>query len=117
MKNLFINDYVFGGFSRLLNEIIETTTNYADENSYQMFSTTDGWVILIDVVGVDKEAISLEFEDGHLKVKSECEPFPVNHVFALGKDVNVENIDAYYSDGLLKLNLPKANSQKNININ
>lgn len=94
---------------------IETVKN-SDGVDFQLYSSVEGWVLQIDAAGLSKEDMSLEYEDGELKVSSEDENFGFQKSFMLGKDVDPEKISARFENGILELTLPKTNNKKSINI-
>jgi len=82
----------------------------------------------IDVPGLKKENIKINYEDGYLEIegKQEFNSFEetkdfihkerqsetVSRSYYVGKEINEEEIKAELKDGVLKLNVPKKEEQK-----
>jgi HSP20 family molecular chaperone IbpA len=58
----------------------------------------------------------IKFENGILHLASKSPDFELNKKLVIGKDVDVERIDARFENGVLGLQLPKASNCKTINI-
>ena len=90
--------------------------------------TKDGFEVKAELPGMKKDDIKIEFEDGVLTLtgerKSEKEDKDKNfyrmerrygkfqRCFALPKNVKVDEIKASYKDGVLTVNIPKAEEAK-----
>lgn len=117
-RSSLFNANVLGNFSQMVNQALQSieTVKNSDEVDFQLYSSDEGWVLQIDAAGLSKEDMSLEYEDGELKVSSEDENFGFQKSFMLGKDVDPEKISARFENGILELTLPKTNNKKSINI-
>lgn len=89
--------------------------------------TDENYRIVADVPGADREAIDIAFEDQVLTLDVKVKPrYPERNEFAsrefgvgnyhrrfrIGDDVDVEKIDAEYSQGVLNVVLPKKHTAK-----
>lgn len=100
-----------------------------DEETYfqpacELEETDSHYVLNVDVPGIPKKDIQIEFKDNQLYVSgerksekkgatfSERSYGKFQRVFTLPKDVNSEKIEARYVDGVLTLEIPKAESAK-----
>lgn len=117
LYDVFFNDGRHARTNLLKTDIVE------DQDSYTLF---------IDMPGVKKENIKLDFNDNYLKVSyKENENVNENKKYLrrerffgsfsrsyLFNDIDVNNIEAYYNDGVLKVVLHKRaeNSVKAIEI-
>ena len=84
--------------------------------SVDIYETEGEFVIEAEVPGTAKDRIAVELEKDVLEVKAEAQhgSEKVTYVrrFKVGQSVNNEKIEANYKDGLVRLNLPKAENQK-----
>lgn len=96
--------------------------------------TDQHYEIVLDLPGIDPEAVNVEMKHGDLWVTGErqwcdesndknwlsreCSYGRFQRMFRLGDGVDTENIDAEYKDGLLRVTVPKSESirPKKINI-
>jgi len=90
--------------------------------------TKEEYMFYIDVPGLKKENIKINYEDGYLEIegKQEFNSFEetkdfihkerqsetVSRSYYVGKEINEEEIKAELKDGVLKLNVPKKEEQK-----
>ena len=87
----------------------------------------DGFYILMDMPGVDKDGLVIDLKDGELTIKgesaydpaktkkvlrSEFEPAEYMRTFSLTDVVDHAKIKAAFKDGVLKLHVPKAEAMK-----
>lgn len=103
--NSILND-AFGGYSRV-----------PVQEDYQIFSTNEGWNIRTDLPGFEKSELSLHFEDNALHLKAEkaeasrSKRPAVEHRFALGDEVDAQNISAKLENGVLEITLPRKEAE------
>jgi len=85
--------------------------------------TETGYEIVADLPGMKPEDVNVEFKDGHLWItgerKDETEDKSKTYhrierrygsfrrVIALGNDIDAEQVDATYKDGVLTITVPK----------
>ena len=93
-----------------------------------VFETTDGYVFRMEVPGIQKEDISIEFKDGSLMVRGErksdtevkqddyhrVESYSGTFYrsFRLPETVDHQKIDASLKNGILRLTIAKAEEKK-----
>lgn len=89
-----------------------------------IYETESGYLIEIDLPGVDREALEIDLDENRLVVKGTRvadEPKPHRterprgrflRTFSIPGSVNQGNIAAEYKDGVLQIRLPKRNEQK-----
>lgn len=99
-----------------------------------VYETSDAFVLMLDLPGVEKESISLVHEKGELKVRAvaaagqpsdmkvlvrEVRPATYSRTFTLGDGIDTESIDARYESGVLTVKLLKsaASRSREITIN
>jgi len=95
--------------------------------SADVLETLDAYLLMLDMPGAAKEGISVAMEGESLTVRGSTESLQDNDVelvfseirsgaylreFTLGRDLDRENIEATYEDGVLTLRLPKKESMK-----
>ncbi len=95
--------------------------------SADVLETSDAYLLMLDMPGAAKEGISVAMEGESLTVRGSTESLQDNDVelvfseirsgaylreFTLGRDLDRENIEATYEDGVLTLRLPKKESMK-----
>ena len=103
----------------------------AGENGYDrcrvpaadVYETSDAFVVMLDLPGVEKEGISLVHEKGELRVKAvapagqpsdmkvlvrEVRPATFSRTFTLGDGIDTESIDARFESGVLTVKLLKS---------
>ena len=134
-NNPLIAPNLFNSLSTFLNRAFEGFEETGSCNSYQssehqLYAPDSGWILRLDAAGLDKEDIELKYEDQALLISSKARvsednegsdsPLPAEFEFSkkftLGNDVDVENIQAKLTDGVLEVSLPKTNTIKTINI-
>ncbi len=77
-----------------------------------------GIKVLLDVPGATTELLDIEVEDRVLKVKADTDiyknekPIRYQRAFQISDEINTTKIDALLKDGILTINLPKADSAK-----
>ena len=65
------------------------------------------FLLIADLPGVDKDALDITVNGGQLELKAETEGLEYRRSFALGDDVDLENVEAKLELGELKVHLPK----------
>ena len=97
--------------------------------------TEKHYEIVLDLPGIDPEGVSVEMKHGDLWITGErqwcdegsseknwlsceCHYGRFQRMFRLGNDVDMENVDAEYKDGILRITVPKSEAAlpKKINI-
>jgi HSP20 family protein len=93
-----------------------------------IYETEDHVVVQLDIPGVDADSIDIQCEKGMLSLKGE-RPFngsdaerkyyrvenvygPFERYFEIPRTLDVNKVEAKYSDGVLKLVFPKAEEAK-----
>lgn len=106
------------------------TDSVARQRSYpgaNLFETTDGYLITMDLPGVAKGDLSVRYEDGSLTVKG-TRPAPgtdkvtvhmqetfsgdFSRTFSLPSSIQAENISASVEEGVLTVRIPKQDHLK-----
>jgi len=92
-----------------------------------IIETPERYVVCLDMPGSRKETISVTLEEGILQVKATVEPYHADNAsvlyrelqttsyqraFTLGEDVDRNNVDAAFEDGVLTLKLFKTPETK-----
>jgi len=89
-----------------------------------IYETESGYVIALDLPGIDREALQIDIDDGRLVVKgtraiaesrqhrSERPKGKFLRTFSVPGSVDQGKIGAEYKDGVLQVRLPKRNEQK-----
>jgi len=105
----------------------ETSFDRCRVPAADVYETSDAFVVMLDLPGVQKEAISLVHEKGELKVRAtaaagqpsdmkllvrEVRPATFSRIFTLGDGIDTENIDARYEAGVLTVKLYKSAASK-----
>lgn len=99
---------IFENFNQLLEENSPTINP-----SHQLFSTTQGWALRVDLPGFEKSDLALQFEDNALNLDAQRNPdeanfrSPIIQRFALGKEVDTQSISAKLENGVLQIELPR----------
>lgn len=97
------------------------TSNYSCKNSMYSARIKDNEkdvVLEIPVPGFDKEDINIKVQDENLILKGKTEEFNFEKVYQINDKIDIENIGAEISKGILKVKLPKtAPSYREITIN
>lgn len=107
---------------------IESTRGYTYLSpDVDLYENKDGFRIVFDLPGIDKEDIKINVEKEILTVTAECHKNPdenykpireeteftgMRRSFNLNKAVDTEKINAEYKDGVLYLDLPKKEEEK-----
>lgn len=100
-------------------------------NSYMpttdIYETEDSLILVMEMPGVDKESLSVNIENDQLQLEGKIElanyeglepvytEYSIGHykrTFTLSNRIDQDKISATFSDGLLTLNLPKAQELK-----
>jgi HSP20 family protein len=99
-----------------------------------VYETSEAFVLMLDLPGVEKEGITLTHEKGELRVQAavaagqpsdkkllirEVRPATFSRTFAIGDGIDTETIDARYETGVLTVKLYKsaASRARDIKIN
>lgn len=115
-------DSIFAGFPNLF-DLDASAGDFAADSGVKVrwYEKDDGYLARLDLPGVRKEDISLELEDGYLKVgasrkfengdkpEASCE---YAKRFNVPDEVDLEKISANYEDGVLNLHMPKGEKAK-----
>jgi len=93
--------------------------------SADMLESDDEFLVLINVPGCDEEDIDLRFVKGNLKVRAERDgkpegyrlvseerPKSITETVPIPAEVEVDEAEATYEDGVLRVRLPKAPEAK-----
>lgn len=79
----------------------------------------DAYLVIADVPGVDRSGVSLQYEDGSLRIEAHRNidgatgwPTHYRRVLAVGQEVEVEKITAELEHGILQVTLPKRAAAK-----
>ena len=95
--------------------------------SVDIFETAEEFRVLADLPGVKGENIDLRYEDGNLAIHARITPRQPSDTkylyhgyaagdfyrsFSVGKEIDATGIKADYNDGVLTLNIPKAESAR-----
>jgi len=121
----------FDLFNSMFNEISNSTAESVNNDFVPAINTREGeyaYHVEVDLPGVDKDDIEIKVEDntliisGERKVKEEIKEENYYKVesrfgsfsrsFSLPEDVDVENIHAESTDGVLEVVVPKLESAK-----
>lgn len=97
-----------------------------------IYETKEAYVFKLEVPGLEKEDVNIEFCDGNLNIKgerkSEIEVNKENYLrverftgsfhrsFIIPKDVDTTKIEASMKDGILELRVPKSEEKKSKSI-
>lgn len=89
-----------------------------------VFETEDGFLVRLDIAGLDLDNLDVMYEDGELTVEGmrfdtsdegriACHQMEIPYgrfrrSFAIGRSVDADGITAYYNDGFLTIRLPKS---------
>jgi HSP20 family protein len=126
---LDLNDFVPTSFSHLVDRFFSESTGRSDGSTYSFVPKVDiienekAFEIQVAVPGMNKEDFKIDLKDNYLTVSGErkyTKERNENHfssietqygsftrTFALPENVNAENIDAKYNNGILELVVPK----------
>ena len=128
-KRYYIDDF--------FDDFVPTASKYMQGGHMKcdIYEKDGNYTIEMDIPGYDKEDISIEVDNGVLTVSAskskEDEDEGKNYIrreryagtfsrsFTLGSDVDMDNIDAEFVKGMLKITVPKAeekSSKKTIDI-
>lgn len=112
MRNILPwNQGLFAEFNTMINrtlEQIEAPTIQAATDKHALYSTPDGWTLRVDLPGYQKSEISITLDDNALKLSAENEDRgAAKFSFALGDEVETQNINAALVNGVLEIQLPK----------
>ena len=114
-------------FDELFNDLVKMNE---EENEFKVpvhdiIENDKEYLVEMLLAGVKKEDISLDIEGDELVVTAERKEIKdlnynrkqsyfgkYKRMFVLPEDVNIDNIDASLSDGILTIKIPKADSKK-----
>jgi len=107
-----------------LAELLDFDSNGWNPN-VDLFENPDEWVVLVEVPGIAKKDLKIDFEDGILTLKGEKsngskDDFRLRETktgsfcrgFAFPSDVDPELIKAELKDGILKVKVPRPEESK-----
>jgi HSP20 family protein len=82
-----------------------------------VYESANEYLVFADVPGVSKDHVSIEFAEGELRIHAsrpgEGEwAIEYRRTFKVGRDVDVEKIDAELTNGVLLVHLPKLEAAK-----
>jgi HSP20 family protein len=92
-----------------------------------VYETSEAYVLMLDLPGVEKEGITLTHEKGELKVRGvaaaglpsdkkllvrEVRPATFSRTFAIGDGIDTDTIDARYEAGVLTVTLYRSAASK-----
>jgi HSP20 family protein len=109
----------------------QTRSGFYYRPNVDILERTDDLVVLADMPGSSPESIDIHFEDGELTIHAKVEPREpqANYLlreygvgdfyraFRVSENVDASKIAAEYTDGVLRLTLPKAEAAKPRKIN
>jgi HSP20 family protein len=109
-------------FDNLFRDVFDvaSSVNKEDKRLYADWDTNDdGYIVKVEIPGIDEENIDVNFENSILTIKAEYKEENENSLRS-GKykwsakviDVDIENIDAKLEKGVLIINLPKSEKAK-----
>jgi len=119
--------------SRLFDDFVPTRTSETQESSVwapraDLSETDDAYLIAIDIPGVTRDDIEITMEDGTLKVSGERtmneehqsgQFYRIERAygrfyrsFGFGSNVDSDNIEAHFDDGVLTIRVGKAEERK-----
>lgn len=125
MFDVFFGDRFYDDF--FAPSLGETSEMASWRPAVDIVEQEDKYVIKADLPGVDEKDVSIEIKDGVLTLKGErsneykeekdnvyrCERSYGSFMRSFNiADINEEKIDAQYKDGILKIELPKAEQKK-----
>ncbi len=65
------------------------------------------FLLVADLPGVAKDALDITVENGQLELRAETDTLEYRRSFALGDDVDLEQVEAKLERGELQVHLPK----------
>jgi HSP20 family protein len=114
-------------FESFFDDLVSPLTDYKLP-ACDVEETKESYFISVDLPGLKKEDIKIEFKDGHLLISGERKEeksgeegshFRRERAYgsffravALEKEVDAERIEAIYKDGVLNVAVPKAEEKK-----
>lgn len=91
-------------------------TDFTFQPEYDLHETDSHYLLSLDMPGVSKNNVQIEVKDGTLKVsgerKGDRQQGTYVSEFRLSNKVESEKMEAVLKDGVLRLAIPKAESQK-----
>jgi|GEM_PF-1352695 len=82
-----------------------------------IFEGEAGWMVLVDLPGVTKKGVDIQFDKDVLTVRADRDDTRgYMRSFGIPKDVDVKKIAAKQADGVLTLTLPKVPAAKPLSI-
>ena len=95
-------------------EVAETTGAFRTVTpAVDIYETSTGYRVAAEVPGAEQKDVSLSIEDGTLRMEARAErryPGKVKYLrnFRIGKGINLDDIQADLTQGVLTITLPKA---------
>lgn len=82
-----------------------------------VYDGANDYLVFADIPGVKREDVSIEFADGELRVQAHRQgeggsAIDYRRTFTVGRDVDVDKIEAQMDNGVLQVRLPKLESAK-----
>jgi HSP20 family molecular chaperone IbpA len=82
-----------------------------------VYESANEYLVFADVPGVSKDHVSIEFANGELRIHASRQgegdwAIDYRRPFTVGRDVDVEKIDAELTNGVLQVHLRKLESAK-----
>lgn len=116
----------FTNFEKELSGIFNTGKDNFGERRFESREREDAWLMAFDLPGVESQDLSVEYEEGALRIEGKRKPFfdegegaKFSRVFRLPKSVDPEKIEAKLENGVLTVTLPKQEKErpKKISVN
>ena len=113
------------GLNMLVNEVLQPESRKSNSPRLSVYELEDSYVVECDLPGVSLDDINLQLDNGVLEISGErkdpvAEGVTVNvnercfeafsRKLQLGKDVDVDRVDAEFGNGVLKVTVPKSDS-------
>lgn len=108
-----------------MNNVDQLKHNYFVIPDADIYETENFYTLKMEIPGVKKDNLNIEINNGQLEVTgaiedytrddlkySEYDLYNYNRKFRVGKDIDVNNIEASLSNGVLTLTLNKAEEVK-----
>lgn len=98
----------FNEFDHLFDSLIDSRVSARPQFSYDLKDNEENFLFSLDLPGVDEKDITIELKDGVLSISGERESYGrIRKSFSLPKSVDQEKIEAEYTNGVLRVLLPK----------
>ncbi len=103
----------------MMNEKETTTERSWASAAIDVLEGTDEYLVVADVPGVKQDDVTIQYEDGELRLEAHRAGVPdeswatdLRRVLAVGRDVDVDRISAELDNGVLRVRLPKSETAK-----